>query len=642
MSVKSWFVAGMLLAINSTLFAKDKFVQFYPAFSIDSIMKKDAWAVCRDFHQEFEIQNYGKAVERVHVVFTILDKKGDDFAEIVLPYDKSSKVTSINGKSYNMLGLPDDKLKSSAIQDLNYTSAGAIYDDIRLKTATFNPDSYPYTVEYNYEIEYSGLIGYPEWRPVCGYRLSVEKSSFVLICPDTMKIRYREFHLPTNCRTEKHENRTKIFEWKLDSLKAFREEPLAPQLYLETPRVIVAPVYFIYDGSSGSMNSWNDFGKWIGKLNEGRDQLAMQRQNEIREMVKGLKDTVLIVQKLYQYMQSRTRYVAIQLGIGGYQPFPAETVDRLGYGDCKALSNYMKALLLTVGIPSIYTIAGTSYNQGITMADFPTIGQNNHAILCVPLHNDTLWLECTSQTAPCGYLGLSTAGRKVLNIGPDGGRIVSTPQFSASQNSQNCTASLQVSSNGSMQGSVKTTYSGYQYENISEILEEPKKEQEKALYKKLQIAGLIVSDFGYEARKAKIPSAVEKVAIIATSFASKIGTRLFIPLNIFNQKKTIPERLENRKMSVYKDFAYTDKDSVMIQLPEGFKMESLPRGKTISSDFGTYTTTITQNDDKVLYVRELVIIRGTWPKETYSSLVDFYSDIVSADKVKMVLKEELK
>jgi hypothetical protein len=300
--------------------------------------------------------------------------------------------------------LPDDRLKNNAIQDVNYTSDGAIYDDLRMKTASFKGDSYPYTVEYNYEIEYSGLLGYPEWQPLDAYRISIEKSSFLISYPDSIKIRYREFHLPRSCRTEKHENGLSSIEWKLDSLKAWREEPYSQGLHHETPLVITAPTKFIYEGYPGSMNTWKEYGNWFSKLIEGHDQLSSLRQSEIQELVTGMKDTTQIVRKLYEYMQNRTHYVGIQMGIGGLQPFPAETVDRLGYGDCKALSNYMRALLKAVGISSVYTEAGASNNQGITMTDFPTVYQCNHAILCVPLSKDTIWLECTSQTKPCGYM----------------------------------------------------------------------------------------------------------------------------------------------------------------------------------------------------------------------------------------------
>jgi len=341
-------------------------------------------------------------------------------------------------------------------------------------------------------------------------------------------------------------------------------------------------------------------------------------------------------------MQNRTRYVGIQLGIGGYQPFPAETVDRLGYGDCKALSNYMKSLLNAIGIQSVYTVAGASSNQGITMIDFPTDDQSNHIILCVPLRRDTLWLECTSQTTPAGYMSPFTAGRKALNITPEGGVIVSTPLLTASQSSQDCHADVQVNPDGSMQGSVKTKYSGYQYDNVSSNLTESKKEQEKALYDDLSITGLVISDFNYEVKKDKIPNAVETITLSTPKLASKTGSRLFIPLNIFNQIKTIPTRVDNRRMPVYRSYAYLDKDSVIIHLPKGFKPESTPGGKIITSEFGQYTSSIIVKDDQAIYHRELKMNRGTWPKDRYSALVDFYSSIVNADKVKLVLKEEPK
>ncbi len=642
MSGKILATIGLLLLAVHLLSGKEKTALFYPASTIDSSLKQDAWAVCRDYSHEFHLSANGKAIERVHIVVTVLEKNGNRFGNLVLPYDKLRKINSISGKSYTGLGLPDDKLKNNAIRDLNYTSAGAIYDDLRIKTASITGDTYPYTVEYTYEMEYDELIIFPEWQPLSDYRLSVEKSSFLFSCPDTMKFRYREFHMPADSRTENRADGVLSIEWKVDSLKAWREEPYSPEMDLEAPHVITAPARINYGGYPGSMNSWNDFGQWISRLIEGRDQLSPQRQNEIRELVKEVKDTAQIVQILYEYMQKRTRYVGIQLGIGGLQPFPAETVDRLGYGDCKALSNYMSALLKSAGVPALYTVAGAGPNQGITMDDFPTITQANHVILCVPLRKDSIWLECTSQTTPCGYMSPSTAGRKALHITPNGGRVVTTPLFTANQSSQSRNAELQVKPDGSVQGTVKTRYSGYQYDNISQNLTESRQEQEKTLYNDLSITGLVITGINYTVNKGKIPQATETITLSTPLFATRTGSRLFIPLNIFNQLKTAPASVDNRRMPVYRSFAYIDKDSVTLSLPAGFNPESIPRGKTIVSEFGEYTSTITAGKEQVLYFRELKMNRGTWPKERYSALVDFYTAIINADKVKLVLKEEPK
>ena len=365
-------ICGLLAISVLSVSGKDKNQVTYPAATISAAMKKDAFAVCRNFEQEFELIDYGKAVEKVHLVVTILEQNGDDLGKLVIPYDKSTKVKEISGRSYNAQGQLDDKMKSDDIYDLNYTSAGAIYDDLRLKLAKLDPDSYPYTVEYNYEIEYDGLISYPEFRPLTNYRLSVEKSSFRFTCPNNLKFRYREQNLPSDCRTEVNMNGQNILEWELDSLSAWEEEPKSAGIQTQSPGVILAPTQFSYFGSSGQMNTWKEFGQWINGLNQGLDQLPDERQTEIRKIVGEVKDTVRTIETLYKYMQKRTRYVGIQLGLGGFKPFPAETVDRLGYGDCKALSNYMKALLNCAGIRSIYVLAGAGTNQGITMADFPT------------------------------------------------------------------------------------------------------------------------------------------------------------------------------------------------------------------------------------------------------------------------------
>jgi len=642
MFIKLFWSVALMLAITSTLPGKDMPKSFYPVALIDSSMRKDAWAVCRDFRQEFVLHDNGKAVEHVHIVITVLEKRGDDLAELVLPYDQSSKITSISGKNYDATGIYNERLKSGAIQDVNYTTEGAIYDDLRMKIAKIDSNTYPYTVEYSYEITYDGLLGYPNWYPLRDYHLSVEKSSFIISYPEKMGVRYRERNLPGNCRCEKTEKGIRILEWKIDSLQALREEPLSPKLSQEMPGVITAPVSFEYCGTSGSMNSWNDFGQWIGQLLQNRDQLSAVRQNEIIELVKGMKDTAKIVCTLYEYMQKRTHYVGIQLGIGGFQPFPAETVDQLGYGDCKALTNYMRALLKVSGIKSNYTVAGASSSMGITMTDFPTANQCNHVILCVPLKKDTIWLECTSQTTPCGYMSRFTAGRKALVIDPMGNKIATIPMLSAEQSSQCRKAEVTISKEGGLEAQIKTIYSGYQYDNISKVLTESKKEQEKALYENLSVTGMKISDFAYRENKLRIPEATESIAFTSQTYATRSGTRIFVPMNIFNQIKSIPSHMDNRKMPVYREFAFLDTDSVTFYLPKGYKPESVPHGKTLKTAFGEYCSTLTVKDDQVLYTRRFKMNRGTWTKEEYAALVDFYTAVVGADKVKLVIKEESK
>src|SRR6185295_15281183 len=155
----------------------------------------------------------------------------------------------------------------------------------------------------------------------------------------------------------------------LENLPAYEEEPNSPKGI--HPRVLTSPIEFEVEGYHGSIKEWEDISKFSYTLNKGRDLLPESEKEKVRELLKGENDTYEKIRKLYEYMQSKTRYVSIQLGLGGWQTIEAKEVVAKGYGDCKALSNYMKALLNTAGIPAYIALISPGSEPRTLYQDFP-------------------------------------------------------------------------------------------------------------------------------------------------------------------------------------------------------------------------------------------------------------------------------
>ncbi len=191
-------------------------------------------------------------------------------------------------------------------------------------------------------------------------------------------------------------------EYKIEgvSLSAKRED-FAPSSTRVGPAVLLAPRTGSLGGTKGDFTTWSGMGTWTAGLLADRSTLPAAAVEEVRALVAGIADPRTRVERVYAYMQARTHYVSIQLGIGGFKPMDPASVHALGYGDCKALSNYTRLLLAAADIPANYCIIGAA-DAEIFLPEFASTSQANHAILAVPLAQDTMWLECTSQTDPAG------------------------------------------------------------------------------------------------------------------------------------------------------------------------------------------------------------------------------------------------
>ncbi|NJO68689.1 MAG: hypothetical protein HC830_04885 [Bacteroidetes bacterium] len=88
----------------------------------------------------------------------------------------------------------------------------------------------------------------------------------------------------------------------------------------------------------------------------------------------------------------------------------------------------MKAMLKVLNITSYYMVVYAGDNYSGLIHEMPGL-QFNHAILCVPVEKDTIFIDCTLKGVPAGYLGTFTQGREALLVDNDSSRIIKLPEL---------------------------------------------------------------------------------------------------------------------------------------------------------------------------------------------------------------------
>lgn len=596
----------------------------------------NANAVVRADDIAFDVKSAGKAIERTHFAVTVFNRNADYLAGFSVTYDKFSTVSQLKAVLYNSKGEKIKEYNKGDFKDNSIISNSTMYDDNRIKSLQVYETNYPYTVEFTSVKEHDGILAYPRWSSLLWFNVAVESSSFSISLPEELTIRYKE-SLLTKVK-EEHINGRKNYSWQTENIKAFENEPLSVGISSLVPWVSVAPNEFQYDNSAGDLSSWSSLGKWVNDLNKDGDILNPVTIDKVKSLTSGITDQKKKIEVLYNYLQNNTRYVSVQLGIGGFKPISAAKVAEVNYGDCKALSNYMKALLKQAGISSqLVVIKNEDGLNGSLSTSFSSIGQANHMILCVPAAKDTVWLECTSQQMPAGFIGGSNSNRNVLLISDQGGKIVRTPLYSANRNQQKRNAEVIIEPNGKSSAKISTEYEYQQFENVFGQLYREPKEQKEALYESLEISNPEVTSYSYRQPDKNMPKVIEDISLNINDLTAKGADKLFLTLNLMNKRSFVPAPLENRLTDFSLQMNYTDIDHISYQLPSDYKVEFLPKEVQINSEFGEYSMKAAVSGNKITYTRIQKMYSKQFPPARYQELVNFYKSIYKADKQKAVL-----
>jgi len=573
-------------------------------------------------------------------VVTVLNKYGDKDIQASIGYDNSRKINKLYAVAYDGLGNELGKFKEKDFTDVSAVDGGTLYSDYRVKYLNYTPVKYPYTMEFNYEYTTSntGEI-LPSWYFLDGYLVSTEKSKITFLFDEVnLMPEVKERNLEGIDFMKSANENSIVYEAK--NIAAYKREGLSPSFSRIAPKLIIRPINFTYEGYDASIHTWNDLGKWMyANLIIGRDELTESTKGIIKSLTNGVTDDLEKAKIVYKYVQDNTRYISVQVGIGGMQPISAIDVDRVKYGDCKGLSNYTKALLETVGVTSYYThVEAGSYKVDFE-DDFASLADGNHVILAIPYQDNYYWIDCTSQIHPFGFIGDFTDGRKVLIIKPDGGEIAKTTAYVDEDNHQDTTAKITLSKDGGIVADIVIITKGIQYDDRF-YLEDKAADDIKKHYKSYwgSINNLSIDEFSFTNDRNKIVF-TETVQAKASNYGSLSGDRILFTPNVFNKNNNVPDRARNRKFPLEIQRGYFDEDEFTISLPVGYGVEAMPNSNAVENEFGWYKTSLELSEDKksIQYKRQLLIREGMYANEKYEVYRDFRKKVALGDSAKIVL-----
>ncbi len=597
----------------------------YPVASIPEELKAGAWSVVRYSNEHVTVSDAQNATHKTVFVVTILDKDGEGAGLFRFDEDRFGELHSFKAEVFNAQGA---QIRKASKSDLGF-SGYSPHIAVEGKVYYYSPSVpvYPYTVRYEYETRLkNGIIGLPSFAPMAGFRNAVEKASYSLIVPSGIEIRYHPEGGAPQASVIKSP-KGELYRWEMENVAAVRREEMTPNAARTMPRVVIVPRLFTFDRIKGDMTDWTTFGEWQNKLLEGRGTLDPGEVARIREIAAGASTDREKVKLLYEYLQAKSRYVLIALGIGGWQPFPASEVSKTGFGDCKGLSNYMMAILEAAEIPSFYTIIHTGGRREVRR-NFANRIEFNHAILTVPFEKDTVYLECTSNDLPFGYTHDGIAGHDAWLIQPGNSRIITLPRYADSLSATYNNVVMEIAPNGTATVGIKARYTMDRCDDMRSFIREtdPTKRTDR-LARKLIAQKPSVSILSVKEERTEAPALDVEYRAICEDYAKTDGGRLIVRFNPMGTPVPLTKSNTARKFDIELEDGMFFTDSITVKAPAGYECKSPPSPKHLESAFGSIQIDVERQGEDLLCVQSLKIRRGVYHAGQYADLRAFVDEV---------------
>ena len=570
-----------------------------------------------------------KLTQTDSVLIQINNMSGDDYTMIYIPYSKSDKVSVKEAWIEDISGNIIRKIKGSDIKDRNAVSNAALYTDYFVKYFELKHNIYPYRIRYTYTVSYDKYTTlyafYPENIPQNEVKVIVESSN-------DRPIVFKQDHIKEPV-IETSDKKIR-YMWTFSSPKLKREADAWYEKSPDYPYLVIQSSDFEFK-EKGSFKTWGDYGNWYFRLNKGRDVLPESEKQKINQLLSGINNQKEKIRILYDYLQTSTRYINVSIKYGGLQTYPAEYVCAYRYGDCKALSNYMKAILSYAGITAHFVLIYLGETPRTIHNDFPGGHYFNHVIVGVPMEQDTLYLECTTKNHPPGYIHSYIQNRQALLIKEKGSQLVNIPAMRAEDILCSGKTDIRMDGNGLLSFNLTETKRGSDYEFYSGITTEVDK---NTLDK--YIRNSIFKGVNIELSSYNIKNSVDTKPLILFNCEGKItnhhnvyGKNIIInPIPIYLPAYETPD---NREYGIRINYPIYKQDTIVYTMNDKVQLKSQKDSLNIESSYGYYNLSYEVKGKQIWIYKSLLIHAGKYQNAMYPEFYTFINKIKNSEHKKL-------
>jgi len=600
------------------------------------------------------VQSAEKIKITVREAFKILRPSGREYGTLVVPYNSHQKITAMRawcipsqGKDYEI------KDKEAVEISLPKIEGSELITDVKdrlLRIPAADPGN---IVGYEYEKEDQPFVLQDIWR--FQQESPVREARYSLQLPSGWEYKVNWMNYPEIKPVESGNQ----FEWVVSQIKGIHHEDNMPPWQGVAGQMIISLVPRGASVQSRGFQNWKEMGIWYQGLTSGRRDASPELKQKVASLASSSRTPLEKMKALANFAQSDIRYVAIELGIGGWQPHAAPEVFTHHYGDCKDKATLMGAMLQEIGVDSYYVIINSE--RGSVTPETPAHKDGfDHAIIAVKLPDSVvdaslmativhpklgrlLFFDPTDELTPFGQLNGALQANYGLLVGPDGGELVELPVMPPAMNGIRRAGKLTLDAFGTLTGDVQEIRVGDRASSQRWALRTVNKDTDKIKPIETLLSHSLAT---FEITKASVGNLqstdlpfVYNYSVTARNYAKPAGNLLLLrPRFIGNKSSDLLETKEPRKYPVEFDGPSRDTDTFEIALPPGYEVDDLPPPVDADYSFASYHSKTEVHGSMLKYTRTFEVKELSVPVSKVEDLKKLYRIIASDERNAAVLK----